>query len=177
MCSTPSSRAKCASSSACTGSLWTALPACRRRLRSRGRWRAPTHRYSRQRKLITEGESMSFILDALKKSESDRQRQSGPALFEVRVAPPRTRLPLWAIAIALLLLVNLGIVMWMLMRHQAHSGNADVSTAAVAGGTAASAAAGTPAPGPAVPAPNPPLPGTSAQLPTVAASAPAPSTG
>jgi general secretion pathway protein B len=61
---------------------------------------------------------MSFILDALKKSESDRQRQSGPALFEVRVAPPRTRLPLWAIAIAVLLVVNLGIVMWMLLRHQ-----------------------------------------------------------
>ena len=61
---------------------------------------------------------MSFILDALKKSESDRQRQSGPALFEVRVAPPRTRLPLWAIAIAVLLVVNLGVVMWMLVRHQ-----------------------------------------------------------
>src|SRR6266853_619597 len=43
---------------------------------------------------------MSFILDALKKSESDRQRQSGPALFEVKVAPPRTGLPPWAIAVA-----------------------------------------------------------------------------
>ena len=32
---------------------------------------------------------MSFILDALKKSESDRQRQSGPALFEVKVAPQK----------------------------------------------------------------------------------------
>jgi general secretion pathway protein B len=61
---------------------------------------------------------MSFILDALKKSESDRQRQNGPALFEVRVAPPRTRLPLWAVAIAVLLVVNLGVVMWMLLRHQ-----------------------------------------------------------
>jgi general secretion pathway protein B len=60
---------------------------------------------------------MSFILDALKKSESDRQRQSGPALFEVKVAPPRTRLPLWAIAIALLLVVNLTIVAWMMLRH------------------------------------------------------------
>jgi len=60
---------------------------------------------------------MSFILDALKKSESDRQRQSGPALFEVKVAAPRSRLPLWAIAIAGLLAVNLAIVMWMLWRH------------------------------------------------------------
>lgn len=62
---------------------------------------------------------MSFILDALKKSESDRQRQSGPALFEVKLAPPRTGLPAWAIAIAALLLVNLGVVMWMLLRHSA----------------------------------------------------------
>ena len=58
---------------------------------------------------------MSFILDALKKSESDRQRQNGPALFEVKVAPPRTRLPLWALAIVLLLLVNASVVAWMLL--------------------------------------------------------------
>jgi len=122
---------------------------------------------------------MSFILDALKKSESDRQRQSGPALFEVRVAPPRTRLPLWAIAIALLLLVNLGIVMWMLLRHQTHLATADVSATTAAGAAPAGAAAGTPAPatGAPIPAPNPALAGTSAQLPTVAASAPAPLTG
>jgi general secretion pathway protein B len=122
---------------------------------------------------------MSFILDALKKSESDRQRQSGPALFEVRVAPPRTRLPLWAIAIALLLLVNLGIVMWMLLRHQTHLATADVSATTAAGAASPGAAAGTPAPatGAPIPAPNPALAGTSAQLPTVAASAPAPLTG
>jgi general secretion pathway protein B len=60
---------------------------------------------------------MSFILDALKKSESDRQRQSGPALFEVKLAPPRTALPTWGIAVGALLLVNLGVVMWMLLRH------------------------------------------------------------
>jgi general secretion pathway protein B len=60
---------------------------------------------------------MSFILDALKKSESDRQRQSGPALFEVKVAPPRRGLPLWAIAIAVLFVVNLGIIAWMMLRH------------------------------------------------------------
>jgi len=62
---------------------------------------------------------MSFILDALKKSESDRQRQSGPALFEVKVAAPRARFPLWAVAVAILLVVNLVIVAWMLLRHPA----------------------------------------------------------
>ena len=73
---------------------------------------------------------MSFILDALKKSESDRQRQSGPALFEVKVAPPRTRLPAWAIAIAALLVVNLGIVMWLLMRHSTRAAGGDAATSA-----------------------------------------------
>ena len=62
---------------------------------------------------------MSFILDALKKSETDRQRQNGPALFEVRVAPPRSGLPLWAIGLAVLLAVNLVIVAWVLLRKPA----------------------------------------------------------
>jgi general secretion pathway protein B len=62
---------------------------------------------------------MSFILDALKKSENDRQRQSGPALFEVRVAPPRSRLPLLAIIIVSLLVVNLGVVGWVMLRKPA----------------------------------------------------------
>ena len=62
---------------------------------------------------------MSFILDALKKSESDRQRQGGPALFEVKVAPPRHALPSWAVAIAVLFLANLAVVGWLLWRHAA----------------------------------------------------------
>jgi general secretion pathway protein B len=89
---------------------------------------------------------MSFILDALKKSESDRQRQSGPALFEVRVAPPRTRLPLWAIAIALLLVLNLGVVLWMLVRHQSHAGASAASTSAAGAAGAALAPSATSAP-------------------------------
>ena len=88
---------------------------------------------------------MSFILDALKKSESDRQRQSGPALFEVRVAPPRTRLPLWAIAIAVLLVVNLGVVMWMLLRHQAHPSSTPGSEP-VAAASATVSSTGSPVP-------------------------------
>jgi general secretion pathway protein B len=91
---------------------------------------------------------MSFILDALKKSESDRQRQNGPALFEVKVAPPRTRLPLWAVAIAALLVVNLGIVMWMVLRHPARAAAEEAAT-----GAAAAPAALATAPLPAGPAP------------------------
>ncbi|HLW26082.1 MAG TPA: general secretion pathway protein GspB [Steroidobacteraceae bacterium] len=50
---------------------------------------------------------MSFILDALKKSELERQRQSTPGLVEAGIVRPRARLPLWAIALMLLLGVNL----------------------------------------------------------------------
>ena len=64
---------------------------------------------------------MSFILDALKKSETDRQRQNGPALFEVKVAPPRTGLPLWAVGLGVLLAVNLIIVAWVLLRRPAQA--------------------------------------------------------
>jgi general secretion pathway protein B len=104
---------------------------------------------------------MSFILDALKKSENDRQRQSGPALFEVRVAPPRTRLPLWAIAIAVLLVVNFGVVMWMLLRHQGHASSTPGSEP-VAAASAPLSSSGNPVPvvatsAPAAAAAPPPL--------------------
>jgi general secretion pathway protein B len=62
---------------------------------------------------------MSFILDALKKSENDRQRQTGPALFEVRVAPPRSKFPILAVSIVSLLVVNLGVVGWLMLRKPA----------------------------------------------------------
>jgi general secretion pathway protein B len=60
---------------------------------------------------------MSFILDALKKSETDRQRQSSPALFEVKVAQPRRRFPLWGIGLAVLLGVNMLALAWLLLRE------------------------------------------------------------
>jgi general secretion pathway protein B len=85
---------------------------------------------------------MSFILDALKKSESDRQRQSGPALFEVKVAPPKSGFPVWAIAIVALLVVNMIIVGWMLLRRASHGEETAATSAAtpVAAGTGAAPA-------------------------------------
>ncbi|MGH8149036.1 MAG: general secretion pathway protein GspB [Steroidobacteraceae bacterium] len=59
---------------------------------------------------------MSFILDALKKSESERQRQGGPALFEVKVAPPRHRIAPWVTLVAVLLAINLCVVGWLFLR-------------------------------------------------------------
>jgi general secretion pathway protein B len=58
---------------------------------------------------------MSFILDALKKSENDRQRQSAPALFEVKVAAPRRRFPSWAMGLAVLLVINIAVLAWYLL--------------------------------------------------------------
>nr|MBA3565193.1 hypothetical protein [Gammaproteobacteria bacterium] len=49
---------------------------------------------------------MSFILDALKKSEIERQEQAGPSVAHVREAQPDPRRPLWIAAIAGLLIVN-----------------------------------------------------------------------
>lgn len=87
---------------------------------------------------------MSFILDALKKSESDRQRQSGPSLFEVKVAPPRRSLPIWAVAILVLLGINAVVVSWMLLRHGPARQPATASTPAASPAPAATAAAAAP---------------------------------
>lgn len=59
---------------------------------------------------------MSFILDALKKSEMDRQRQASPALFEVKVAAPRRELPVLALSLGGLLLITLLVLAWVLLR-------------------------------------------------------------
>ena len=97
---------------------------------------------------------MSFILDALKKSENDRQRQSGPALFEVRVPPPRSKLPMLAIVIVSLLVVNLGVVGWLMLRKPAAAAETQLPAAVT------TPPAATPAPGTAEqgsqPAPQPP---------------------
>ena len=65
---------------------------------------------------------MSFILDALKKSETDRQRQASPALFEVKVAAPRRKFPLWAVGLAVLLGVNVLVLAWLVLRRPEASG-------------------------------------------------------
>lgn len=59
---------------------------------------------------------MSFILDALKKSESERQRQSGPALLEMRIVRPARALPAWAMVVGALLIVSVAVLAWMALR-------------------------------------------------------------
>jgi general secretion pathway protein B len=101
---------------------------------------------------------MSFILDALKKAESERSRQSGPVLMDVRIAAPRRRLPTWAWVLGGVLVANLAVLAWLLLRDPAA---AQRETAAAAPVTQIAAAP------PAIGAP----PAASA-LPTTAASAP-----
>jgi len=61
---------------------------------------------------------MSFILDALKKSELERQRQTVPGLMDTRSTVRRNRLPLWAAALGALLIVNLTALTWVLMHRR-----------------------------------------------------------
>ena len=60
---------------------------------------------------------MSFILDALRKSEQERQRQAGPGFAELRPAMTRPVFPVWAVALAALLAINLVVLMVVMMRR------------------------------------------------------------
>jgi len=61
---------------------------------------------------------MSFILDALKKSEAERQRQQVPGLMDSGMRARKRRLPAWAIVICVLLGINVLILAAMLLRQQ-----------------------------------------------------------
>ena len=67
---------------------------------------------------------MSFILDALKKAESERGRAAGPVLVDVRIAPPRRQLPAWAWVLGAVLLANLGVLAWLMLRTPVAPANA-----------------------------------------------------
>ena len=62
---------------------------------------------------------MSFILDALKKSESARQRADAPALYEMKMAPARPRVATWLIVLAALLVINIVVLSVVLPARQA----------------------------------------------------------
>jgi general secretion pathway protein B len=103
---------------------------------------------------------MSFILDALKKSESDRQRQGGPGLYEVKVAAPRSPLPHWAVGLLVLLGINLIVVAWALLKRPAHPPDTQATAAALAPtppNPAYPAVVATTAPSPTAPLGQPPV--------------------
>jgi general secretion pathway protein B len=93
---------------------------------------------------------MSFILDALKKSEAQRQRADAPALYEMKMAPPRQGVPMWLLVLGGLLIINIGVLAVVLLRgnHSAApqaDANSSAAPAPAAAMTAAPAAANPPA--------------------------------
>jgi general secretion pathway protein B len=80
---------------------------------------------------------MSFILDALKKSEIERQRQSVPGLMDTRSGLRRNRLPVWAIALGVLLGINLLVLTFVLTRKSAPTAQASQQAAAASAPEAA----------------------------------------
>ena len=96
---------------------------------------------------------MSFILDALRKSELERQRQSGPSIAELPVARDDRRLPRALLAIGFLLVVNVGVLLFFLLRDTTDALPAVEITSAAAPVVAAPAAAA-PVPAPAEVAPT-----------------------
>ncbi len=74
---------------------------------------------------------MSFILDALKKSESDRQRQSDPDISSVPTVTSKVVAPHWFWVVIGLLGINLVILTVVLVRPAPVSQPAKISDAAV----------------------------------------------
>jgi general secretion pathway protein B len=104
---------------------------------------------------------MSFILDALKKSETERQRADAPALYEMKMAPPRRGVAVWLIVLAALLVINVIVLSVVLLRGT--HGSSQIDAGAVATPPSAPAAAtayptAPTAPPPALAAPANPTP-------------------
>jgi general secretion pathway protein B len=97
---------------------------------------------------------MSFILDALRKSEHARQRETGPGLAEIPVAPSRPKKNLWATAAVALLLVNL-LAVGVLLLRRAQQDESPVAAAATAPASAGAVTAPVAQPATAAPAPGP----------------------
>jgi len=106
---------------------------------------------------------LSFILDALRKSEHERQRQTGPGIADLQPVSIQQRLPLWAIGLGALLLINITVVLILVLRGQSKP----IEVPAATTPAPAAVAPATPTGQPSTPAPQP----TSA--PPIVAQAPA----
>jgi general secretion pathway protein B len=85
---------------------------------------------------------MSFILDALRKSEHERERKTLPGLAEVPVVRQESpKVPVAMIAIGLLLAVNLLVLLFVLLRADEPAAAAPAATAPAPSAPATNAAA------------------------------------
>lgn len=115
---------------------------------------------------------MSFILDALRKSEHERQRQAGPSIAELPIARPAARTPPWVwVALGALLTVNVIAVAWLVLREPRQEPVVDTAPAVERPAPAATAAApGEPSATPGAPQP---VPGDPQAAPAMAMTPPA----
>lgn len=75
---------------------------------------------------------MSFILDALKKSEDERLGQSGPNLAYAHGGSKREPIPRWVLILSLLLLVNLaGLIAVMIWKSGAPEENSSLTAESI----------------------------------------------
>ncbi len=65
---------------------------------------------------------MSFILDALKKSENERQQSRSNEFAAVPTRPTATHFPRWLLLIGLLLAINLIVLIGLLLRQDSQPG-------------------------------------------------------
>lgn len=94
---------------------------------------------------------MSFILDALRKSETERQRQSGPGLIDAGHRPPASRRALWLPVLVVVLAANLAVMAFIWLRRPAQAPAEASSPQPVAAAAATPASAGAAAPAAVVP--------------------------
>ena len=62
---------------------------------------------------------MSFILDALKKSETDRQQQSSAEFAGIPTSPKAPSIPRWLWVVGILLAINLAVLIGLLLKPDA----------------------------------------------------------
>ena len=106
---------------------------------------------------------MSFILDALKKSESERKRADAPALYETQMAPARPRVATWLIVLGALLLINIVVLSVVLLRGSREAAPAATAVSPTATPAPAASAPASAAPSaPAQQAAAPPAAGSAA---------------
>jgi general secretion pathway protein B len=62
---------------------------------------------------------MSFILDALKKSESDRQQQNSPDIMHVPTGSDKSSSSRWLLIVGILLVINVVVLSFVILRPDA----------------------------------------------------------
>ncbi len=72
---------------------------------------------------------MSFILDALKKSENERQRQAGPGFATIPESPGKRPRKIWPIVVVALLAINLVVIGAVLVRGRSSGPSANTGAA------------------------------------------------